>query len=183
MAYYNKHNLFQFPPPHGGRLQRVQRFWMYTSISIPAPAWGATFSCQSHGEKWSISIPAPAWGATAGVRRGEARRDFNSRPRRGGDSTSSKVDLRQIISIPAPAWGATPPDFLLNPGRFYFNSRPRMGGDQPLYGDFSKLPISIPAPAWGATAKMSKLDWSILYIYAAFYFPKMAKEQYTFNYA
>jgi len=43
--------------------------------------------------------------------------------------------------------------------------------------------ISIPAPARGATAKMSKLDWSILCIYAAFYFPKMAKEQYTFNYA
>ena len=87
-----------------------------------------------------------------------------------------------FISIPAPARGATSKGFLIG-SLIYFNSRPRTGGDLPRANIQRSVFISIPATARGATAKMSKLDWSILYIYAAFYFPKMAKEQCTFNYA
>ena len=70
-----------------GRDEKVEGFGVRISISIHAPAWGATL--EALGDKYYnlISIHAPAWGATT-----------------AGDNIYFALD----ISIHAPAWGATP---------------------------------------------------------------------------
>jgi len=124
------------------------------TVSIHAPAWGATArlegwrgfeewfqSTRPHGarhrmppsaDRWKVSIHAPAWGATA-ARVGDRRRG-------------------RCVSIHAPAWGAT---FLLGFFACFFkcfNPRARMGRD--LADDEAEANgdvVSIHAPAWGAT--------------------------------
>ena len=56
-------------------------------ISIHAPAWGATRGSRTGGvAEDRISIHAPAWGATNDNQpRLPGSRNFNSRPRVGGD--------------------------------------------------------------------------------------------------
>ena len=56
----------------------------------------------------TISIHAPAWGATGADRRrcGQAQ-DFNPRSRMGSDGRDLPFGHRVPISIHAPAWGAT----------------------------------------------------------------------------
>ena len=122
-------------------------------ISIHAPAWGATNTVSDAVKAVEISIHAPAWGATlfAGVLEHQ-QRDFNSRPRVGGDvtyaatsaigyqfqftpprggrpETAGSRGLVEAISIHAPAWGAT---------------------DKQIKEWRAQI-ISIHAPAWGAT--------------------------------
>ncbi len=80
------------------------------SVSIHAPAWGATFDHGRAGQRRRVSIHAPAWGATPSTRGDQIRRaSFNPRPRVGGDATSigSGVIDHDRVSIHAPAWGAT----------------------------------------------------------------------------
>ncbi len=145
----------------------------------------------------SVSIHAPAWGATT---RGGIEPPFlpcfNPRPRMGGDKSRAMSHCKLIVSIHAPAWGATRKryfrDHLLaefqstpphggrprtppQPCPFRcFNPRPRMGGDlstgfplllsltfqstpphggRPFEGDDGVIidAVSIHAPAWGAT--------------------------------
>ena len=55
---------FQFPPPRGGRLLFAQAEDMADTISIPAPAWGAT----NRFRALNLIVY-----------------NFNSRPRVGGD--------------------------------------------------------------------------------------------------
>ena len=58
----------------------------HLSVSIHAPAWGATSSFLQTGTQNQVSIHAPAWGAT---------------------SDGFCVVLYPDVSIHAPAWGAT----------------------------------------------------------------------------
>ena len=128
------------------------------TISIHAPAWGATDHRRRRHRHRPISIHAPAWGATSVCRRRFRRaRYFNPRSRMGSDksygSPSSSHPLFQStlphgerqplhqqvltalrISIHAPAWGAT-------------HERGVALAD---------VDISIHAPAWGATPAHSK---------------------------
>ena len=101
--------LFQFTPPRGGRRIlsptastgatyfnsrprvggdhiQVDGAVALVTISIHAPAWGATLPRRLHHQAPPISIHAPAWGATGGV---------------------PLQKLCRQISIHAPAWGAT----------------------------------------------------------------------------
>ena len=101
-----------------------------SSISIHAPAWGATRFAVDLLFSDYISIHAPAWGATNEGRFCRlCRKYFNPRTRVGCDSNSSVIRSGVIISIHAPAWGAT--------------------GLVQAFGGY--LGISIHAPAWGAT--------------------------------
>ena len=103
-------------------------------------------------------------------------KNFNSRPRVGGDILQGHVvPGGWHISIPAPVWGRRPGCYPCALSQ-YFNSRPRVGGDRatrrtmaaprlfqfpppcggrlgragpPLY----RRGISIPAPVWGATRR------------------------------
>ena len=86
---YSSQNLyFNSRPRVGGDVVRLVDAFV-TEISIPAPAWGATVRDGVSYSEAIISIPAPAWGATD-LRRSFARllKDFNSRPRVGGDILS-----------------------------------------------------------------------------------------------
>ena len=145
------------------------------TVSIHAPAWGATMGLlttirhalfqstrprgarqenQSHSDKQSqVSIHAPAWGATA---------------------PGSKTACRLADSSNAPAWGATPSRLLSPQTLTCFNPRARVGRDAAAFSSFlqseqfqstrprgarpgKNLPsykvqsVSIHAPAWGAT--------------------------------
>jgi len=124
------------------------------TVSIHAPAWGATVDLRSALAVGEVSIHAPAWGATPG---------------------SYFRHSTHEVSIHAPAWGATcaPPR---RPARqLCFNPRARVGRDWTMreevrsdaqfqstrprgarraqFGPAGHLRgVSIHAPAWGATA-------------------------------
>ena len=170
------HNLFQFTPPRGGRLQLGFSAGTFTFISIHAPAWGATVNLVRHVLFYMISIHAPAWGATrrAAVH-GPRGTDFNSRPRVGGDISPlvspasfrtfqftpprggrpcspalTSVTLIYFNSRPRVGGDVSGRRYVL--GLWYFNSRPRVGGDGNTMGfSLDGGLISIHAPAWGAT--------------------------------
>ena len=65
MTVGNKEGLFQFTPLREGRLPLITDVYKHISISIHAPAGGATsLACILFG-LFVISIHAPAGGATA----------------------------------------------------------------------------------------------------------------------
>ena len=126
----------------------------------------------------TISIHAPAWGATSWAIPG--RRDivtFQSTPPHGERPNNDTMLHETLsISIHAPAWGATVGKESNFCERCHFNPRPRMGSDKylpellkvevkfqstPPHGErpyqnnhrTEECEISIHAPAWGATAK------------------------------
>ena len=151
------HLLFQFPPLREGRRKMTLSSSPRFSISIPAPARGATLLLEfrtfgqhdfnsrpcargdtllrNRGHRMFISIPAPARGATfRALRWQNVPHYFNSRPCARGDAILSSGTTMYTISIPAPARGAT----------------------ELLFDVFSQQIISIPAPARGATANLNK---------------------------
>ena len=131
------------------------------TVSIHAPAWGATAmplpvlplaawfqSTRPRGARLlghrhasqhiRVSIHAPAWGATGCHFLGPRRdRGFNPRARVGRDGRIAKcLAVVRHVSIHAPAWGAT--------SRYFCNSR--------------EAAVSIHAPAWGATYQGYRLS-------------------------
>ncbi len=122
------------------------------TVSIHAPAWGATSGIIGHrqptyrfnprarvgrdspinlGKRYSVvSIHAPAWGATR---------------------NRQTIARYWLVSIHAPAWGATLNAGHWNQTTYGFNPRARVGRDirkgWAVYGPS----VSIHAPAWGAT--------------------------------
>ena len=140
-------------PRVGGDLQRGIKSFIDGTVSIHAPAWGATSRNTPpslHSSRFnprprvggdverdptlvrqlSVSIHAPAWGATVSLLI-------------GGKSP--------VVSIHAPAWGATR-DWMGSCARTRrFNPRPRVGGDASVSANVCPSTVSIHAPAWGAT--------------------------------
>ena len=146
------------------------------SISIHAPAWGATNSRLLRLLFPSISIHAPAWGATGcKAMFCPAARYFNPRSRVGSDTFVPPAKTSILISIHAPAWGATDyfnvtTDYLLGfqstlprgerrclprSIRRYSIFQSTLPRGERLKGNFFSVVfgfISIHAPAWGATS-------------------------------
>ena len=79
------------------------------SVSIHAPAWGATSTSRRSRRLMWVSIHAPAWGAT-------------SKP-------VAISPCRMMVSIHAPAWGATAERALVTAASRGFNPRTRVGCD------------------------------------------------------
>ena len=145
---------FQSTHPRGVRLAALLGLSIRVTVSIHAPAWGATTSIWQARNSRPVSIHAPAWGATC-------------------RHVRQRACLR--VSIHAPAWGATPaqPAAGTTAGRFQ-STHPRgvrlaliMGlasinkfqsthprGVRQQHGDAARdgFVVSIHAPAWGATA-------------------------------
>ena len=147
------------------------------SVSIHAPAWGATLIKEKCAELGCVSIHAPAWGATIPVSHCHylSRNVSIHAPAWGATGRLRSLYDLQAVSIHAPAWGATveqgglicradlfqstPPRggrLMLSPRsqRVWcgFNPRPRVGGDEwgsNAMGTAAR--VSIHAPAWGAT--------------------------------
>ena len=159
----------------GCDVNRQLKFDHTNTISIHAPAWGATKRAIAPSSPFSISIHAPAWGATAiSVPHCFYKDNFNPRTRVGCDggialrlvaavrfqsthprgvrlSVAGKRAGLQGISIHAPAWGATSAPNGYRLFHSHFNPRTRVGCDRYLNNDYVARQISIHAPAWGAT--------------------------------
>ena len=128
------------------------------SVSIHAPAWGATsvttptrlislcfnprtrVGCDGPVRGLvalhvDVSIHAPAWGATG---------------------VHVRLEHGQAVSIHAPAWGATFRAGAGASGAKRFNPRTRVGCDVTGFSAFwPRFEVSIHAPAWGATSQNS----------------------------
>ena len=105
------------------------------SVSIHAPAWGATPLRKANDYHHKFQSTHPRGVRLRGIANYSTRRvGFNPRTRVGCDQyfLSGLVDMCHV-SIHAPAWGAT---------------------DEEFDGDISSV-VSIHAPAWGATRPTS----------------------------
>ena len=116
-------------PRMGGDEVRIYDRVLTASVSIHAPAWGATSLLLKFGRVLRCFNPRPRMGGDM-VRhtalKYEAR--FNPRPRMGGDLRLNYNDHgHNYVSIHAPAWGAT--KLTIPPARFsLFQSTPPHGG-------------------------------------------------------
>ena len=134
--------IFQFPPPRGGRRRRRYRPVRSRSISIPAPARGATLVSISPRRYDLFQFPPPRGGRQTKVIKGKKGEPISiPAPARGATDRTGHNLFVHLISIPAPARGAT----------WIF-----------LFRCF-RWAISIPAPARGATALLSVSDSSVLF--------------------
>ena len=147
---------------------------MVLTISIRAPARGATSDIDSVITDVTISIRAPARGATVGIDHGDNRLIISIRaPARGATGCTGSVCTDLCISIRAPARGATLPKESHASGDRFQSALPRgerrfdtpVGlhfqpfqsalprGERRRYfvNTFLYLEISIRAPARGAT--------------------------------
>ncbi len=129
------------------------------TVSIHAPAWGATGHADVLGEP-DVSIHAPAWGATEfqSTRPHGARRNVfqSTRPhgaRRTADDCASFQSTRPHGARPANVQSTRPH------ATVRFNPRARMGRDMRHTHAVRRTRVSIHAPAWGATVslKMSQI--------------------------
>ena len=94
-------------PRVGGNSKPRLLLWIPT-VSIHAPAWGAT-PTELRDEVLSPSFnPCPRVGGNAGGVRGEPQQcGFNPCPRVGGNGCARHFAPVDVVSIHAPAWGAT----------------------------------------------------------------------------
>ena len=170
------YSLFQFTPLREGRRQAGAAIVGGLTISIHAPARGATAKGRAR------ATPSPNFNSRP-CERGDCkvgRREicllhFNSRPCERGDKVLAIIKTSQkLISIHAPARGATtlgrcsaskPSDFNSRPCErgdrrpayknqqwTDFNSRPCERGDQKRRKRMNRNSISIHAPARGVTS-------------------------------
>ncbi len=126
--------LFQSTLPRGERPAAMDVLATFKTISIHAPARGATSGRRFTDWVFDISIHAPARGATfSSSSSASSGSNFNPRSREGSDSRNRRGADAGKISIHAPARGAT-------------------NNPYPLAG---RRLISIHAPARGATLYMA----------------------------
>ena len=153
---------------------------MRATVSIHAPAWGATCSPSStptqkefqftlpHGERrgchsWHFShlmfqFTLPHGERHRGHRRQVGRRRFNSRSRMGSDLLQDTATGSALVSIHAPAWGATPPNGEpIDPSTVSIHA-PAWGATRTSQRHRCQGRVSIHAPAWGATLATSPLS-------------------------
>ncbi len=123
---------FQSTPPRGGRLRLRFSHKVSHSVSIHAPARGATVLPPDKVHDVRVSIHAPARGATTAGQTYSYAFGFQSTPPRGGRPQGRYgLSPRDDVSIHAPARGATYSAAQVIVQASGFNPRPREGGDIP----------------------------------------------------
>ena len=135
--------------------------WRPSSVSIHAPAWGATQKMVSPWKVTGVSIHAPAWGATS--RAHDLRPtlcSFNPRTRVGCDiAVRGDYYVKASVSIHAPAWGATHAAQALSESGDVSIHAPAWGATCRCSGQESPSGrVSIHAPAWGATPERALVE-------------------------
>ncbi len=123
--------LFQSTPPHGGRLYVTTCTTQTLTVSIHAPAWGATLRHHLHHPDPDCFNPRPRMGGDAAVYDDpETLEDVSIHaPAWGATCWCFWCRLWCDVSIHAPAWGATSCASGGPATANCFNPRPRMGGD------------------------------------------------------
>ena len=124
---------FQSTHPRGVRPCPAVPLLCRPSVSIHAPAWGATSAGASCPTYQPVSIHAPAWGATAAP--------WQQPP-------------AKTVSIHAPAWGATTQQGAPAMRRLFQSTHPRGVRPNRVTIGYGTNLVSIHAPAWGATVSM-----------------------------
>ena len=121
---------FQSTHPQGVRLYWPWFALWTKSVSIHAPARGATLLCYDSIQCLVVSIHAPARGATVWLPSSVAAPwCFNPRTRKGCDLIKAMQERLNRVSIHAPARGATPFARVPFGARPRFNPRTRKGCD------------------------------------------------------
>ena len=168
------HGRFQSTPPHGERqASRLVRQYVLT-VSIHAPAWGATGTVPVYAEDMAGFNPRPRMGSDVRIEIVEAALLlFQSTPPHGErPSTHGRYGTACKFQSTPPhgerpancrpscgdgAFQSTPPHgerpkIVASISRYRsFNPRPRMGSDEPPPPVPPIDIVSIHAPAWGAT--------------------------------
>ena len=123
------------------------------TVSIHAPAWGATASWLTGWARSPVSIHAPAWGATSGnALSSRGLSSFNPRTRVGCDAGMDAVKRCAAGFNPRTRVGCDNPLRWHDQGQFCFNPRTRVGCDTLSKASGGRDGhVSIHAPAWGAT--------------------------------
>ena len=107
MASASARAMFQFTRPRGARRAGAARLQARCSFNSRARVGRDSCVVTDYSEN-SVSIHAPAWGATAAPRCNPHHRGgFNSRARVGRDAGVTLSSGAAAVSIHAPAWGAT----------------------------------------------------------------------------
>ena len=123
--HLSRDSMFQSTHPRGVRLF-VCLYCATISVSIHAPAWGATRESIGQVRRRRVSIHAPAWGATSCASQMSWQLScFNPRTRVGCDARTQKYYHTKRVSIHAPAWGATSMDDAARQLREFQSTHPR----------------------------------------------------------
>ena len=148
---------FQSTLPRGERPPQIfPAYLQLLSISIHAPARGATDLQRRGSGRFRISIHAPARGATFGEEyRSAAFSNFNPRSREGSDRNTPRTkNERRSFQSTLPRGERRLRLLRRLPTNSHFNPRSREGSDVNVRPVRSSSPISIHAPARGATGSL-----------------------------
>ncbi len=152
--------------PARGATGTSGHYYCSQCVSIHAPARGATLVVRSEETAPPVSIHAPARGATSAVSAGaRAGKGFNPRPRAGGDAEPGGwVCRRRLFQSTPPRGGRRGRAGHADEGGLRFNPRPRAGGDRKAEkkrdtgGQFQSTP-----PRGGRLARVSLRAWSWMF--------------------
>ena len=150
--------MFRSTPPRGGRPDRSMVLRAYLSVSIHAPARGATLARYRRSPRSRRFDPRPrAGGDTAEPAVAPTSPSFDPRPRAGGDlRPMQRMIASGHVSIHAPARGATSARHHTPSMLAMFRSTPPRGGRLRPADRSHRAHVSIHAPARGATRRPCK---------------------------
>ena len=141
---------FQSMPPRGGQLCASLGLTSWVSFN-PCPRVGGNNPAHNWPINTTVSIHAPAWGATIAEEAGEWSYEFQSMPPRGGQLVSRfGPDAGKEFQSMPPRGGQLGETRSVD-GERSFNPCPRVGGNPSRDPSDHPLLVSIHAPAWGAT--------------------------------
>ncbi len=122
------------------------------TVSIRAPAWGATPGLADVGDAQDVSIRAPAWGATFDLHVEGAVAGVSIRAPAWGATRHHCAHARELVFQSALPRGERPTFSALMPAWLLFQSALPRGERRFGFGfGLREGDVSIRAPAWGAT--------------------------------
>ena len=141
---------FQSTPPHGGRHGYPPGYDKRDSVSIHAPAWGATTLSRQHRIFLSGFNPRPRMGGDPlSVCPGGHPGGFNPRPRMGGDRPPRRTTSPDKSFNPRPRMGGDIVISLAYPACVVFQSTPPHGGRQIMIPRCRRVGRFNPRPRMG----------------------------------
>ena len=125
---------------------------LMSSVSIHAPAWGATDALTTTNAAALFQSTRPRGARLMGITSLDVDAWFQStRPRGARPWLLSRLDKLRGVSIHAPAWGATSPSPSPSSSESVSIHAPAWGATSFTTSSRTSYSVSIHAPAWGAT--------------------------------
>ena len=144
---------FQSTRPRGARLKLAKRMSLSITVSIHAPAWGATPRNRTARAKEVFQSTRPRGARQVCNSMARLLTEFQStRPRGARPAFALPISHKEVVSIHAPAWGATGGRGRQLAVEMFQSTRPRGARlPAPQARSLGRRVVSIHAPAWGAT--------------------------------